>query len=170
MTESKLPWLWIILAGALLSLLACGCGGLRPGGATAAPSPTATVEPSIVTQGDVTQRLDTIQETLTEVRNQNASAQTELLGRVESIKNLTQSVQTTMHDIGPEQAAIEKARMASYLKIAAIALGIFIGALLIALAAPSVGGALVTVFYLTGISMTALPIIAVLVLTFVFKV
>jgi hypothetical protein len=168
MREDKLPWLWIILAGAILC--AYGCGGYRPGGATAAPSPTATVEPSIVTEGDVQQTLETIQETLTEVKNLNASAQTELLGRVENIENLTQSVQTTMHDIGPEQAEIEKERMASYFKIAGVVICVFVCALLIALAAPSVGGALVTVFYLTGIGMAALPIIAVLVLTFIFKV
>ena len=168
MREDKTKWLWIVLAGAILC--AYGCGGFRPGGATTAPSPTAMVEPSIITQGDVQQTLETIQETLTEVKNLNASAQTELLGRVESIENMTQTVSTTMQDIGPEQAKIEAKRMATYFKIVTVAIGIFVGVILIALAAPSVGGALVTVFYLTGLSMTALPIIAVLVLTFIFKV
>ena len=167
MHEDKMPWLWIILAGALLA--ACGCGGFRPGGATAAPSPTATVEPSIQTQGDVEQRLETIQETLTEVRSLNASAQTELLGRVDRIEELTQTVSTTMHDIGPQQAEIEGKRLAMYFKIAMVGLGIFVGVALILLAAPSVGGALVGVFYVGGLSMMALPVIVVLLLTFIFK-
>ena len=81
MREDKKPWLWIILAGAILC--ACGCGGYRPGGANAAPSPTATVEPSVHSEGDVQQTLNTIQETLTEVKNANASAQTEADGTFE---------------------------------------------------------------------------------------
>lgn len=166
MAEHKWPWLWIILAGALLA--ACGCGGYRPGG-SATPSPTVTVEPSIQTDGDVVQRLETIQETLTEVQNLNASAQTDLLGRVERIESLTQTVSTTMHDIGPQQAEIEGKRLTLLFKVAMIGLGMVVGVVLIALAAPGVGGALIPVFYITGLSMTVLPIIAVLVLTYFFS-
>ena len=167
MREDKMPWMLVILAGAVLA--ACGCVGYRPGGATAAPSPTATVEPSIVTEGDVQQTLETIQETLTEVKNANASAQTELLGRVETIEQLTQSVQTTMHDLGPEQAKIDGQRLSLVFKVAMVGLGIVVGVVLIALAAPGVGGALIPVFYVAGLSMTMLPIILILVLTYFFK-
>ena len=162
-------WLYMLVVFVMIGvflLLSAGCGGFRPGGVNADPSPTVVVEPSIVAEGDVEQRLETVQETLTDIKNLQQSAQTELVGRMEGVENVVQNVKTEMHDLGANQLNLEKERLDHQFKTQAIIAGLVIGIMLIMIAAPAVGGVLVPVVYITGISLMAAPVVIALILAF----
>ncbi len=125
----------LMKAVALMSLLAlCGCGTapeLRPSAEAAA---TAEAE------GDLTQLLTQQQETLNRMVSLQQSQATRLADRIGEVGELTQEVQTQMYDLGPRRAEFERERLHVEGALKDQMLGVLVGVLILAVAAPAIGG------------------------------
>lgn len=130
-------------------MLCLGCGGPT---ARAAPvaEPTATVAPRIEAEGDVHQILETVQETLNRIEQTQQSQRTELAGKIQDVESVVQNVEKTMYGLSPEQLQLEQDRLREQSWRFYQLIGVLVGILMIALAAPAVGGTLVFAFYIAG--------------------
>ena len=125
----------LMKAVALMSLLVLfGCG--------TAPElhPSVEAAPTAKAEGDLTQLLTQQQETLNRMVSLQQSQATRLADRIEEVGELTQQVQTQMYDLGPRRAEFERERLHVEGALKGQMLGVLVGVLILAVAAPAIGG------------------------------
>jgi len=137
--------------------LICGCGPMRPQ-TVSEPSQVPTAEAQA--EGDVWQALASIQKSISSLMEVQQSQSTQLSRKIEGVESLVQRVETRMYGPSPEQAEIEQTRLRVQEVRFYQLLGVLTGVLMIALAAPAVGGSLVIAFYVTGIALILISIFA----------
>jgi phage-related protein len=131
--------LWGVAAGLgiavvlVLLLTTCGCGwGIRKPSISemkASIQPETTVAPEIKTEGDVQQTLETIQATLTDMRQDQGSIKEQSQAVAESIGDVASLVQETNStvsnfDIGPAMSELWQHGWDRLIRIGLIALGL----------------------------------------------
>ncbi len=124
-----------------VAMLAIGCGSIPGVQTRAALKPHARTAPlEAEAGGDLTQLLTQHQETLNELVSLQQSQATHLADRIEEVGELTQDVQTQMYDLGPRRAEYERERLHVESALKDQMLGVLVGVLILAVAAPAIGG------------------------------
>ncbi len=130
-------------------LLCFGCGSAPRLMAETRVRPEADAGPQQAEAGgDLTQFLQQQQETLNRLVSVQQSQATHLADRIDRVGELTQDVQTQMYDLGPRRAEFESERLGIESALKDQMLGVLVGVLILAIAAPAFGGPW---FYIVGI-------------------
>ena len=155
-----ITWKDVLLAAALAVLLLVALGGCAAPGVRQRPEQDVrtAIEPVVETLGDVRQDLRQVQQTVSEVRNTQQSQAVELAGQIRDVGEVVQNVRTQMYDIGPQRLKLEQERLGQQSMLHYQLIGVLVGVLFIALAAPAVGGTFALAFYVAGVLIIVMSI------------
>lgn len=151
------------LAAAWAVIAMFGCSA--PGSAEAEPEQTVSAEiaPVIEALGNVEQSIQNVQETVSAIEQNVGSQGAELAKDIHDVGQVVQNVQETMYGLSPEMLELEQDRLDAASVRQYQLIGVIIGFLLLALAAPAIGGSFVAFLWIGGIGLiigvAALPLL-----------